>query len=81
MDSIEQNTFFSINYRIVEVNGTAVVSCRSVEELARVASEATPAQLVLLRGAGAPDAPPPPAPAPINTFTQVRTTIIGLLQK
>ncbi|KAI8435419.1 hypothetical protein MSG28_003726 [Choristoneura fumiferana] len=32
--------------RLVEVNGTAVVSCRSVDELARAASAAAPAQLL-----------------------------------
>ncbi|XP_063359830.1 uncharacterized protein LOC134649049 [Cydia amplana] len=66
--------------RLVEVNGTNVLSCRSVEELQRAASAAAPARLVLLRAHSSPpvspnhtntnNTSPPPVPTTPNTFTQ-----------
>ncbi|KAM3961789.1 PDZ domain-containing protein sprite [Aphomia sociella] len=53
--------------RVLEVNGTWMVSCRSQEEVQRAASAATPARLVVLRGYPTQPQQPPAHP---NTFTQ-----------
>ncbi|KAG6461047.1 hypothetical protein O3G_MSEX012392 [Manduca sexta] len=53
--------------RLVEVNGTSVVSCRSQEELQRAVSSASPARLVLLRSSSQTQQS---VPAPPSTFTQ-----------
>ncbi|XP_049867121.1 uncharacterized protein LOC126367579 [Pectinophora gossypiella] len=47
--------------RLVEVNGTSLVACRSQEELQRAVAAANPARLVLIRGQAQP---------PLQTFSQ-----------
>ncbi|KAL0841681.1 hypothetical protein ABMA28_013955 [Loxostege sticticalis] len=47
------NTALRAGDRLVEVNGTSVISCRSQEELARALSAANPAKLVVLRAQAA----------------------------
>ncbi|XP_052752243.1 uncharacterized protein LOC113510062 [Galleria mellonella] len=53
--------------RLLEVNGTWMVSCRSLEEVQRAASSASPARLVVVRGFPAQTHQPQTQP---NTFTQ-----------
>lgn len=57
--------------RLIEVNGTSMLGCRSQEELQRATSAASPARLVLLRHAAQ-----PAHTTLTNGFTQVRTLLL-----